>query len=374
MKVAVIATIWHPLSHADVMVSRWVAPFFTDPPPGRARPRSEIASVYLEQITERDIGRAFCARHGIPIFDSIEKALTMDGKELAVDAVLLIAEHGEYPLNEFGQKLYPRKAFFDAITGVFRETGRAVPVFNDKHLSWDFDEARAMVATADELGFPLFAGSSLPYCALEPGRPLADGEKAEEALVLFQGGAEGYGFHAIEFLLSLVGRRAGGERGIRAVRVLEGTAVRGAMKDGEMSPALLRAALLQRGYPDAAELVEFVLERAEGLLAYQFEHCDGFRATNLLMPKFVSGWTAAIRNSRGETQTCLVKLEGAKNFFGNFACLNQRIEEFFHTGAPPAPAQRNCLAAGALQAALQARKISPGRWRRTPHLEGLYGS
>ena len=52
-----------------------------------------------------------------------------------MDAVLIIGEHGAYPYNEFGQHLYPRYRFFKEVTRVFREDGRAVPVFNDKSVS-----------------------------------------------------------------------------------------------------------------------------------------------------------------------------------------------------------------------------------------------
>ena len=37
-----------------------------------------------------------------------------------------------------------------------------MPVFDDKHLSYSFEKARAMVEAARRLGFPLLAGSSLP--------------------------------------------------------------------------------------------------------------------------------------------------------------------------------------------------------------------
>ena len=50
-------------------------------------------------------------------------------------ASLLIGEHGEYPVNDKAQALYPRFEMFLKITDVFRQSGGAVPV-NDKHLSW----------------------------------------------------------------------------------------------------------------------------------------------------------------------------------------------------------------------------------------------
>ena len=76
--------------------------------------------------------------------------------------MLLIGEHGNYPLNEIGQKQYPRYEFFKQIVDVFREDGRTTPVFNDKHLSWKFEWAKEMVDTSKQLKFPFLAGSSLP--------------------------------------------------------------------------------------------------------------------------------------------------------------------------------------------------------------------
>jgi hypothetical protein len=81
---------------------------------------------------------------------------------LDVDAVALIVEHGDYPLNDFGQVLYPRYEYFQEVVKVFQKTGKSVPVFVDKHLSYDHQKAAEMVATAKKLGFSLMAGSSLP--------------------------------------------------------------------------------------------------------------------------------------------------------------------------------------------------------------------
>ena len=70
-----------------------------------------------------------------------------------MDCVLLIGEHGDYEINEIGQKLYPRYRLFNGITEVFKEDGLSVPVFNDKHLSWNFEWAADMVAQG-RLRFP----------------------------------------------------------------------------------------------------------------------------------------------------------------------------------------------------------------------------
>ena len=87
------------------------------------------------------------------LYPTIAEALTRGGKTLAVDGVLSIGEHGQYRRNERGQTLYPRYEFFQQIVEVFRQSGQSVPVFSDKHLSWNWDWARKMVDTAHGAGF-----------------------------------------------------------------------------------------------------------------------------------------------------------------------------------------------------------------------------
>ena len=88
--------------------------------------------------------------------------------ELAVDGVLIIGEHGDYGMNEKEQKLYPRHAFFEQVCRLFSISGHSVPVFNDKHLSYRWEQARWMYDRARELKVPLMAGSSLPVAYRNP--------------------------------------------------------------------------------------------------------------------------------------------------------------------------------------------------------------
>ena len=370
MKIAVIATVWFPFSHTDVIVSRWIQPFATDARHGWKPTPGSIAGVFLDQYPSNDISRSICLANRISLFDTVHGALTLGGDGLAVDAVLLIGEHGDYPVNEFGQKLYPRKRLFDAITGVFRACGTSVPVFNDKHLSWDFQESEAMISTAQELNFPLYAGSSLTHCPVSPAPP-SPNEALSEGVALFHGNPENYGFHSMEFLQSLIESRPGGETGIHAVRAFDGAAVREAVEAGTIPQDLLRAALVCHGYPDTPEILPFLLARTENLLAYQLDYRDGLRVTHLCLPVVVSQWVAAIRTTNGRIHPCKVQLAGGTEFFNSFARLNGKVEEFFRTGQPPTPLLRTHLVAGTLQAALQARQ-QDGRWVETPFLAITY--
>ncbi len=112
--------------------------------------RFDVVSVYVDQTPENDLSRQRSAEFGFPIYPTIAETVCCGGDKLAVDAVLIIGEHGNYPKSEIGQTKYPRYEFFKQTTDVFRQDGRAVPVFNDKHLSWNWDWAEEMVAISRE--------------------------------------------------------------------------------------------------------------------------------------------------------------------------------------------------------------------------------
>ena len=54
-------------------------------------------SLYIDQFPENDLARATAKRHGVPIHPTVEDALTLGGSNLAVDGVVIIGEHGDYP-------------------------------------------------------------------------------------------------------------------------------------------------------------------------------------------------------------------------------------------------------------------------------------
>jgi hypothetical protein len=172
----------------------------------------DVVSFYADQFPMGDMARDASRRFGVPLFKTIDEALCVGGREMAVDAVLLIGEHGRYPANELGQRMYPRKEFFDQIVATMRRSGRFVPVFNDKHLSYRWDWAKAMYDQAQELAIPLMAGSSVPLAQRLPPVVLPANAVVEEAVSIHGGGVESYDFHALEVLQSMIERlrKAGG--------------------------------------------------------------------------------------------------------------------------------------------------------------------
>ena len=158
------------------------------------------------------------AQYGVQIKPTIEQALTLDTGKLAVDGVLIIGEHGDYPYNDKGQHMYPRRQFMEETIHAFQKTGSTAPVFNDKHLGFAWRDAKWMYDQSRHMNFPLMAGSSLPTTWRRPELEIPLDTELEEAVAIGYGGMEAYGFHALETLQCMVERRRGGESGVRSKR------------------------------------------------------------------------------------------------------------------------------------------------------------
>lgn len=372
-KIAVITTVYHTLSHCDVIVSRWIEPRPRDVEFGWAKPRSRIASMYVAQFPANDMARAVSANHGIPLFDSVRGALTLGGDRLAVDAVLLIGEHGDYPLNALGQKLYPRKEMFDQILDVVRREGRVVPLFYDKHLSWNFTWAREIIETVRELRIPFLAGSSLPYAPLVPPIQLPPGCEIEEAVGIFPGGAEGYGFHSMEAVQALVEHRRGGETGIRAVTAYHEANIPAALDSGAWSADLMQAALALAGppHPPPPNLPP-PTEPSPRPVAFRLEHNNGLRVAHVSCPDRIGDFCLALR-FKGDSRihAARVELQGGDLFYAHFARLCRVIEDMCLTGLTPVPCERTLLTTGTVAACMNAL-ATEGRRIETPQLHIPY--
>src|SRR4029079_5754124 len=116
-RVAVVTTVWRHNSHADVIASRLVQGNTLDRMGDF--PKLKLVSAYVDQFPANDMSRRLAKEHGFPIYDTVARALTLGGQRLAVDGVLLICEHGDYPRNEFDSIQYPKRRLFGEIVKVF---------------------------------------------------------------------------------------------------------------------------------------------------------------------------------------------------------------------------------------------------------------
>ncbi|MBI2477881.1 MAG: hypothetical protein HYV60_04320, partial [Planctomycetia bacterium] len=306
---------------------------------------------------------------GFAIASTIDEALTGGTNQLQVAGVISVGEHGDYPLTrETQQKMYPRRRFFDGIAETFRRVEAVVPVFNDKHLGFSWQDASHMYQTATAMGIPFMAGSSLPVAVRMPPLSLPIGCEIESAMAIGYGGLEAYGFHALETLQCMVERRAGGETGISHVGVLQGDAIWEARDAGKWQEELLRAALAVIPNVRAGDPKSLLSERAA---FYQLEYRDGLRATvamtNGLAHHF--GFAAKLRGREKPIATWF-KIQDEKPF-GHFADLLRAIESMIHTGQPAYPVERTLLTTGVLDRVMHS--IAEGGTRyETPELTIRY--
>jgi len=378
-RLAIIGTIYRHLSHAQHMGDRFLIGY---PWEGEwHKPNVKVVSLYVDQKPEGDLSAERAREFGFNVYPTIAEALRCGGNTLAVDAVLIIGEHGDYPRNEKGQVLYPRFEFFDQCVKVFEKDGRAVPVYNDKHLSYSFDKAKAMVDASRRLRFPMLAGSSLPVTWRLPSLELPLGCKVDDALMVGEGGSDPMDFHALEAMQCMLERRGRGETGVKAVQMIEGDDVWKAGEQGKYSKELLSAALSRSdtplglteedGRPQDLTVPGVLQKLVEKPAAYFVEYTDGLKATLLMLNGAVKDFNFAAR-LRGvkdpvSTQFFLTPVPNVTYS----ACLMNKVEEMFESGRAPYPVERTLLVSGMLESCLTS-KVQNHERLETPHLSVKY--
>src|SRR5260370_1787032 len=313
----------------------------------------EVVSIFVEQRGEGDLVPERAKRHpGMKVYNSVADALTRGTGKLAIDGVVYIGEQGNYPRNEKGQTLYPRYQFFQKVVEVFRSSGRTVPYFNDKHLSWNWDWAKEMYDTSRKMGFPLMAGSSLPVTWRMPQVEMPLGAPVREAMCVAFGGGDSYDIHAVEAIQCLVERRKGGETGIEWVQAYRGDNFWKAHEQGVWSPALFKAALCRsetlkcwrEGFTGAYPTLQAMKARTRNPVASNYQYKDGLRCTIMLMTGLVEdfNFAAAIEGQPKPFSTMMYLAKAAQlaTLESYFNPLVHYIEQFMQTGQEPYPAER----------------------------------
>lgn len=368
-KIAVITTAYYQNSHADVLATRLVKGYTLD---GQGEfPRLKLASLYTHRVPANDISRKLAAQFGFPIYDNVSDALTLKTGKLAVDGVMLIAEHGSYPESNTGQILYPKRALFTEILKVFDASGQVVPVFSDKHLADNWTDAKWIYDEAAKRKIPLMAGSSLPGLWRHPAADVEKDRPLKEIVAVSYHRLDAYGFHALEMVQCLAEQRRGGETGVKSVRTISGAAAWKAYSDGTCSRKLLEecfARLKERPLPKDKRPEEYCPEPDLFIIDYN----DGLRASVLTwtndwrLQEWAAAWQYADKDQTAST--CFWTHEWRP--FQHFGIQLQGIERMFHTGEPSWPAERTLLTSGMLDFLLISKRDG-GKAIETPDLAKL---
>jgi hypothetical protein len=334
-KVAVIVTEYRFNSHADVILGRLLGDFDYEPV-------LDVASIYTDQVPDNDMSRDMAARRGVPIYPTIAEAVKAPHLGTPIDGVLIIGEHGNYPVNEKGQKMYPRCRLLRETLAALDEAGLCVPIFSDKHLSYDLDEAEWMYDQLKRRSIPFMGGSSIPHTPPIPAYDPALLAMAREWLVVsYSTSVEAYGYHGLELLQSIAECRHGGETGVRNVWAAEGEEVWKAMDRGEWPEDLMLRAL--GGYPDLRPGHPRELQPS-GTVLFAVEYEDGTKGYVIQFPNLVDQWGYAFRSDSGVT-VALCDSE-KKRPFGHFERLTRMIEAFVTSGRAPFPMERVLMSTG----------------------------
>ncbi len=285
--------------------------------------------------------------------------------------MLLIGEHGRYPLSDTGQVTFPKRRLFSEILAVCDRSGRFVPVYTDKHLSDNWRDAKWLYDQAHLRGMSLMAGSSLPVTWRYPAVDVARGSRISEIVATAYGSLEAYGFHGLEIIQCLAERRAGGETGVRSVQTFSGPDVWQAINHGTISRSVIEAAVSNRRHSLAkpGEPLESVL-RNPVLVVITYR--DGLRAGMLWAANLID-FTAAWRNAdSGKIESALFWTQEARPFM-HFTYLLKGIEHLMQTGKSAWPVERTLLTTGVLNAYFISKKEG-GRPIDTPYLNVRYQS
>ena len=381
-KLAAICTTYFKYSHAQHIVDRFLEGYgwngTWDHPP------MDLISIYIDQIRDDDVSKSRLEQFPtMKLYPTIAEALTLGGSKLAVDGVVLVGEHGRYPRNEKGQTKYPRYEFFKQIVKVFEDSGRSVPVFNDKHLSWNWEWAKEMYDTSRKMGFPLMAGSSLPVTWRTPSVEMPVGARVREAMCVCYGGVDSYDFHGLETLQCMVERRSGGETGVKWVQAYRGDSFWKAHQEGVWPKDLFESSLCRshtlkparEGFNDLMPTAEQMRTLVKDPVAYRYEHQDGLMSTMILMSGLIEDFNFAARvdGQPGifSTQMYLPMPPARTSLANFFSPLVYNFEQMYLTGKETYPPERTLLTTGLTAAGVESLYRQQARYD-TPHLAITY--
>jgi hypothetical protein len=371
-RIACLVSYWGlPTSHADWIINKLIDGYWWQ---GAHTPsRVEVASVYIHQLETSLLGQKVCRAKNIPIFKTVKEAVTLGGKELAVDGVVIVAEHGNYPTDLKGHWLLPRWWIYQQVMQVFEQSQRAVPVFNDKHLSYNWDDAKWMFDKSRELRFPLTGGSSIPTYFRKPEVELAVDTPIKNSIVVGNTADEGAIFHCIDVLQAFVDRRRGGETGVRAVQSIRGPEAWAWVEHNAWASHLLGAV----GERFGRKMGSLPERHTPNVCVVEYN--DGSKAA--IIPGEGVGWTYAAE-VEGQKEPTMVSMLGWPGPISQYHAANAHehwIVEMMLTGKEPYNAERLLLSTGITNYYMESnwedgRYSAVGHRIETPYLNMKYRS
>lgn len=333
-RVAAIVTQYWQDSHAHVIVGRLLGDL-------DYQPKVEVVSIYTDQVPDNDMSREEAARCQVPIYATIEEAIKAPYADGGLDGVIIIGEHGDYPVDELGRKWYPRRRFLEEVLRAMDDLELQVPIFSDKHLSYNIEDTVWMYEQLQKRKLPFMGGSSIPHTPQVPAFDPKLLEETEEIFVVsFSGAIEIYGYHALELLQSLAEKRSGWEQGVRAVQALRGAHIWEALARGDWPEELLAQAYAcfdsGTAYPRHTEdtAVLFIVEYVNGTKGYVLQQED-----------WINQWGFAFRPKVGEVVSAM-SVGDLERPYRHFETLTRMIETFIITGIEPFPTKRILLSSG----------------------------
>ena len=369
-RIACLVSFWGaPRSHADWIITKLLDGYWWH---GAHTPsRVDVVSVYLHQFDTSLLGQKICKAKNIPIYKTVGEAVTLGGTELAVDGVVIVGEHGDYPTDLKGHWLLPRWWMYQQAIKVFEKSGRSVPVFNDKHLSYNWDDAKWMFDKSRELGFPLTGGSSIPTYFREPEIELAIDTPLRNAIVVGGASDEGAIFHCIDVLQAFVELRKGGETGVKAVQSIRGPDTWKWVAGNPWAGTLLDAVATRFNRTLGSLQAD---DRANVCVV---EYNDGTRGA--VISGRDAGWTFA-GEIEGQSQPTVISMLGFPGPFAQYHAANGQphwITEMMVTKKEPFNAERLLLSTGITNHYMESnwengRYTAVGRRIETPFMNMAY--
>ena len=372
-RIACLASFWGATSsHADWIITKLIDGYWWQS--AHTLSRVDVASIYLHQHDTSLLGQKVAAAKGIPVFRTVAEALTLGGDELAVDGVVIVGEHGNYLTDLKGHWLLPRWWMYNQMIRVFERSNRSVPVFNDKHLSYNWDESKWMFDKSRELNFPLSGGSNVPIYYRKPEIELDIDTPIKHSLSVGAASNEGAIFHSIDVLQSFVERRRGGETGVRSIQSIRGPESWNWVERnpwvGNLLTAVEKSLELKSGY---------FQEDAQANLCI-VEYNDGTNAA-VISDRGV-GWNYACEIEGQKEATVISTLDGYHRPFGQYHASNSLphwITEMMVTKKEPFNAERLLLSSGITNHYMQSnwengRFYAVGRRIETPYMNMTYRS